>query len=218
MPLLPPSSAAAPGRRTLLARALGTLTAAGGLGALGASAGCSGGGPGGGDARNAAAERRLRSSAVRQSGALLERYDRTAAAHKELAEALSPLRDAVARHAHALGGGRAEKPARPSEAAPSVPGSPSAALDALAGAERRTAEARTKALVHAPAKLARLLASLAAAGSAHAYLLGPGRDDLKHPGSRATPGSDSGSDSGFGSPGSSPGGASGRDDAKDGDR
>lgn len=41
----------------------------------------------------------------------------------------------------------------------------------LAAAERRTADARAAALVSAPPELARLLASVAAAGAAHAYLL-----------------------------------------------
>ncbi|MFC5149852.1 hypothetical protein [Streptomyces aureoversilis] len=52
-----------------------------------------------------------------------------------------------------------------------VPGDEKAALAALADAERRTADSRTKALGSAPPELARLLASVAAAGAAHAYLL-----------------------------------------------
>ncbi|MEV4500821.1 hypothetical protein [Streptomyces klenkii] len=53
-----------------------------------------------------------------------------------------------------------------------VPGDEKAALAALADAERRTADTRTKALGSTPPELARLLASVAAAGAAHAYLLG----------------------------------------------
>ncbi|MET9417309.1 hypothetical protein ABZY03_24610 [Streptomyces klenkii] len=53
-----------------------------------------------------------------------------------------------------------------------MPGDEKAALAALADAERRTADNRTKALGSAPPELARLLASVAAAGAAHAYLLG----------------------------------------------
>jgi hypothetical protein len=49
------------------------------------------------------------------------------------------------------------------------------ALAALAEAERRTAEVRTKTLTGAAPELARLLASVAAAGAAHAYLLAEGR-------------------------------------------
>ncbi|MEU1677145.1 hypothetical protein ABZ752_34710 [Streptomyces roseifaciens] len=52
-----------------------------------------------------------------------------------------------------------------------VPGDEKGALAALADAERRTADSRTKALGSAPPELARLLASVAAAGAAHAYLL-----------------------------------------------
>ncbi|KNE82815.1 MULTISPECIES: hypothetical protein [Streptomyces] len=55
--------------------------------------------------------------------------------------------------------------------APEVPGKPAEALKALAGAERRTADARTAALSRAEPELARLLASVAASGAAHAYLL-----------------------------------------------
>ena len=53
-----------------------------------------------------------------------------------------------------------------------MPGDEKAALAALGEAERRTSEARTAALMKAPPELARLLASVAAAGAAHAYLLG----------------------------------------------
>lgn len=59
-------------------------------------------------------------------------------------------------------------------APPSVPDDPGAALKDLAAAERRTSDAHAAALVHAPPELARLLASLAAAGAAHAYLLTEG--------------------------------------------
>ncbi|MFD3524891.1 hypothetical protein [Streptomyces sp. NPDC058653] len=58
--------------------------------------------------------------------------------------------------------------------APSVSADPVTAVKALAAAERRAADAHAEALVHAPPELARLLASLAAAGAAHAYLLTEG--------------------------------------------
>lgn len=59
--------------------------------------------------------------------------------------------------------------AAPSAAA--VPAKPAEALTALADAERSLAEARTVALAGAPGELARLLASVAACGAVHAYLL-----------------------------------------------
>ncbi|MEU3450108.1 hypothetical protein AB0H29_23215 [Streptomyces thermolilacinus] len=55
-----------------------------------------------------------------------------------------------------------------------VPAEPGAALGELAALASRTAAAHTAALVGAPPELARLLASVAAAGAAHAYLLGEG--------------------------------------------
>jgi len=78
--------------------------------------------------------------------------------------------------------------APPASAAPSAspPHSPSAgatdgvpareedALAELAAAERALADRRTKALVEEPGELARLLASVAAAGAVHAYLLTEG--------------------------------------------
>lgn len=45
------------------------------------------------------------------------------------------------------------------------------AVKELAAAERHTADAHTVTLLTAPPELARLLASIAAAGAAHAYLL-----------------------------------------------
>lgn len=52
-----------------------------------------------------------------------------------------------------------------------VPPAPADALTALAGAERSLAEARTISLAGAPGELARMLASVAACGHVHAYLL-----------------------------------------------
>ncbi|WP_327255201.1 hypothetical protein [Streptomyces sp. NBC_01244] len=52
-----------------------------------------------------------------------------------------------------------------------VPPAPADALTALADAERSLAEARTIALAGAPGELARMLASVAACGHVHAYLL-----------------------------------------------
>jgi hypothetical protein len=55
-----------------------------------------------------------------------------------------------------------------------VPGDDKDALAALAGAERELADRRARALLDAPGELARLLASVAAAGAAHVYLLTEG--------------------------------------------
>ncbi|OUD00982.1 hypothetical protein CA983_22650, partial [Streptomyces swartbergensis] len=65
----------------------------------------------------------------------------------------------------------------PSSASPSaaaVPGDGKEALASLAAAERELADRRAKALLDMPGELARLLASVAAAGAAHVYLLTEG--------------------------------------------
>lgn len=54
---------------------------------------------------------------------------------------------------------------------PAVPAREKDALADLAAAERALADLRTKALLDVPGELARLLASVAAAGAAHAFLL-----------------------------------------------
>ncbi|GAA2458309.1 hypothetical protein [Streptomyces macrosporus] len=126
--------------------------------------------------------RRLRRRAARDSAELLDRYDRTIAAHPSLAERLRPLRADVARHVTAFGGTASRGSASPrAQASPeaarnagadtTVPEDSGRALAALADAERATADARTRALLDAPPELARLLASVAAAGAVHAYLL-----------------------------------------------
>ncbi|MFI5984887.1 hypothetical protein ACIBEA_28960 [Streptomyces sp. NPDC051555] len=181
-----------PSRRSLLAGAAGAATAA-------LLTGCSGA-AGATDAAEAPPERPVREGAVRDSAALLERYDATIAAHPSLAARLAPLRAAVAAHVGALApdGGRG-KPSpsssrSPSAAAPTAPGTgtgaagnppgkapgksaepvpaqPAEAITALATAERDLAEARTIALAGASGELARLLASVAACGAVHTYLL-----------------------------------------------
>jgi hypothetical protein len=190
---LSPRPVAGPGRRGLLTAVLGWGAAAGLL------AGCSDDGPGGSPraARRPGADpaaRALRERSARDSRALLARYDATASAHPGLAGRLAPLRAEVAAHAAALdapGGADSAQPsasaqppgadsAPPSGAAspvrlsptvPDVPQDAGKALSALADAERRTADARTTALLDAPPELARLLASVAASGAVHAYLL-----------------------------------------------
>lgn len=138
--------------------------------------------------RVARAEAALRLRSVTASRTLLERYDATLAAHPALAPRLAPLRRSVAAHAKALGeGGTTVRPvtATPSAAPASattspdptpapVTGDPLAALEELAAAERTAADAHTAALVTAPPEYARLLASVAAAGAAHTYLLTEG--------------------------------------------
>ncbi|MCX5194028.1 hypothetical protein OOK31_08980 [Streptomyces sp. NBC_00249] len=132
-------------------------------------------------------ERRMREGAVRDSERLLERYDATAAAHPGLAGRLAPLRSAVAAHTAALaftspGTSAPSRPVSPSPSAAAsptasearreaVPPQPEEALSALADAERSLSEARTIALAGAPGELARMLASVAACGAVHAYLL-----------------------------------------------
>jgi hypothetical protein len=55
-----------------------------------------------------------------------------------------------------------------------VPAAEKDALAGLAAAERTLADQRAKALLDVPGELARLLASVAAAGATHAYLLTEG--------------------------------------------
>ncbi|WP_327304271.1 hypothetical protein OG730_12210 [Streptomyces sp. NBC_01298] len=175
MPSIPPS------RRGLLAGAAGVAGAA-------LLSGCSDDGPPAA-APEVPLERRMRETAVRESERLLERYDATAAAHPALAQRLVPLRASVAAHTAALAdeGSPAASPSRsasahspvptgaaaapPAPAAAPVPAAAADALTALADAERSLAEARTISLAGAPGELARMLASVAACGHVHAYLL-----------------------------------------------
>ncbi|MFD7440702.1 hypothetical protein [Streptomyces sp. NPDC059909] len=140
------------------------------------------------------AETALRRRSTTASRALLARYDAVLIAHPGLVARLTPLRDAVARHVEALApvepgagasasaaaGAPAAASAAPSPsasattAAPPVPADADAAVRELAAAERSTADAHTIALVHAPPEYARLLASVAAAGAVHTYLLTKG--------------------------------------------
>ncbi|WP_323180891.1 hypothetical protein [Streptomyces sp. NBC_01142] len=117
---------------------------------------------------SARTEAALRRGLAAASGALRDQYDAVIAQHPSLARKLTDMREAVAEHAKALGG----SPAAPAAAASA--GDPGAALKALGAAERRTSDAYTTALADAEPELARLLASVAAAGAAHAYLLSKG--------------------------------------------
>ncbi|TWD14117.1 hypothetical protein FB570_11529 [Streptomyces sp. T12] len=175
---LSPRARSGPRRRSLLAAAPAALLVAG------CSAGT--GGPGTAAARPSA-EDRARERAARDSRALAERYDAVLAAHPKLAAQLRPLRADVVRHAEAFEAGAARSPSPsvspgPSASASAVTApssSPSAtvpvtekdALAQLVAEERRIADLRAEELLTAPAELARLLASVSAAGAAHVYLL-----------------------------------------------
>jgi hypothetical protein len=129
------------------------------------------------DAAASAAALGLSRRAARDSSELLARYDATARAHPALDSTLAPFRDVVTAHLAALSEPRARRQdtAPPSGAAPEVPAEQAAAVTELADAERRTADARYRAMAEAPPDMARLLASLAAAGSVQAYLLSEAR-------------------------------------------
>ncbi|MEU9560223.1 hypothetical protein [Streptomyces fumanus] len=167
-----PSSRPLPGprRRSLLATAAG--------GAL--LTGCSGG-PGSGSSPAAAvAAERARARAARDSERLAARYDAVIAAHPALAARLRPLRDEVVRHAEAFTASPGASPsvsaraAGPGKERAAVPATEREALAGLAAAERKLADRRTAALLDLPGETARLLASVAAAGAAHVYLLTEG--------------------------------------------
>lgn len=192
----PRAGGAGPRRRSVLAGTAGALLAGGA-----AAGCTDGGESPAERRRRIDAVTRLRQEAARDSETLLTRYTGTAVAHPALGGRLAPLREAVARHVEALGGtvrgrdgegdgsgGGGEKPRKEQESGGSgpkdapgsgpaagnhmaVPGDEGRALAALADAERRTADTRMRALVDAPPELARLLASVAAAGSTHAFLL-----------------------------------------------
>lgn len=161
----------------------GALTATGAIAMGAVLAGCGSDADGGdgsrkgsahADARTAAArsaaaraEPALRASALRTSGALLAQYEHVLRAHPSTTAGLTPLRDAVLAHTKALAPGDGKHPGPVRSAADG----PAGAVRELAAAERRTAAAHTATLLKAPPELARLLASIAAAASAHSYLL-----------------------------------------------
>ncbi len=172
----PPRPLAGPRRRSVLVSAVGAAL-------LAACSPGSGGDGGAGDGSSAAAER-ARERAARDSAALRERYDAAIAAFPALAGRLAPLRSEVDRHARAFGwtapesgkpakgaGGAKSTPTPTGSAAPSAPATEKDALAGLAAAERALADRRTEDLLDLPGEPARLLASVAAAGAAHVYLL-----------------------------------------------
>jgi hypothetical protein len=142
-------------------------------------AGCSGAPDSTGTDGGPSAADRARARAARDSRALAERYAAVITAHPALADRLRPLRTVVLQHERALGGGSgaSASPSAAQSASPSasaVPADPKSALAGLAAAERTLADQRAKALLDVPGELARLMASLAAAGAAHAFLLTEG--------------------------------------------
>ncbi|MCS0605954.1 hypothetical protein NX794_32820 [Streptomyces sp. LP11] len=160
MPYPPPSRVpAGPRRRSVLVSAAGAALLTG----------CSSGAGSGPDSASAVAA--ARSRAAGDSRGLLDHYDAVLAAHPGLADRLRPLRAQVAAHVKAFSDGTAT----PAPVSPSpVPAVAKDAVAGLAGAERALADRRAKDLVTAPAEVARTLASVAAAGAAHAYLLAEG--------------------------------------------
>ncbi|MBZ9641096.1 hypothetical protein [Streptomyces sp. PSKA30] len=169
---LSPRTPSGPRRRTLLASAAGVAFLTGCSGGP-EDSGATGGSPSVTD--------RARARAARDSSGLVDEYDAVMAVHPALAERLRPLRDETARHAEAFGDTMAKasptvsaSSSAPSPAPPSVPSSEKDSLARLAGAERALADRRAEALLDLPGELARLLASVAAAGAAHAYLLTEG--------------------------------------------
>ncbi|MFD3518745.1 hypothetical protein [Streptomyces sp. NPDC058657] len=148
-----------------------------GAAAAGLLAGCSDGSGASGSAgtqTNDAARRaalRLRENATRTSLDLLAHYDALLKKHPGQADRLKPLRGEVARQAKVLRGkGRAVA----GNAPVTVAADPAAALGELAAAERRASDAHLAALPGATPELARLLASVAAAGAGHVFLLDEG--------------------------------------------
>ncbi|MGW9122409.1 hypothetical protein ACWGRV_38450 [Streptomyces sp. NPDC055663] len=115
----------------------------------------------------ARAEKRIRTTAARTSLELLGGYEHVIRAHPATAAGLAPLRDAVRAHAKALTPDGAQALGFTRSRATGA----KAAVTELAAAQRRAADAHLAALMEAPPELARLLASIAAAGAAHAYLL-----------------------------------------------
>ena len=164
---LPSRTPSGPRRRTLLAAAAGTFALAG-CSTPEPSSDTTGGSPSAAD--------RARARAARDSMTLAGRYTAVIAAHPGLEERLAPLRAEAVRHAKAFGAGSGGASASGSasasaSASPGVADRPKDALADLASAELALADERTQALVEVPGELARLLASVAAAGAAHAFLL-----------------------------------------------
>ncbi|SCG13291.1 hypothetical protein GA0115260_124602 [Streptomyces sp. MnatMP-M27] len=177
------ASAAAPaasGCAAPVTRRRSLLLGGGVLGVVALLSGCSDDSEPRRDAGGEEAVALLRARGARDSTALLARYDATVDTHPALQERLAPLREETARHAAVFTAkGRSASPSATASRSPSaggrrvpeVPKDEKRALSALAQAERQIADTRTAALATAPPELARLLASVAACGAAHVYLL-----------------------------------------------
>ncbi|WP_393097318.1 hypothetical protein [Streptomyces sp. LN325] len=193
MSFTPPSrTPSGPRRRSLLTSAAGAAVLVGCSAPESSSPGTAGRSPSAADA--------ARARAARDSETLAARYAAVIAAHPPLAKRLDPLRTEVVRHAQAFGGTGSRPSASPSasssaspsgsasaspsastsasssapasaSSSPAVPAREKDALTDLAAAELALVDRRTKALLDVPGELARLLASVAAAGAAHAFLL-----------------------------------------------
>jgi hypothetical protein len=163
----PPRVPSGPRRRSLLASVAGGALLAGCSDGTGSTQEDTAGSP--------SVVERARVRAARDSRGIVERYDAVLAAHPALAQWVGPLRAEAVRHAEAFGETVAASSPTASPASPSpsvtVPATEKDALAQLAAAERTLADRRAKALLDVPGELARLLASVAAAGAAHAYLL-----------------------------------------------
>ncbi|WP_344319683.1 ferritin-like domain-containing protein [Streptomyces yatensis] len=175
-----PASAESSARDAAVPRRRSLLLGGGALGAVALLSGCSDDAEPRRDTGGEAAVALLRARGARDSTALLARYDATVDAHPDLAERLAPLREETARHAAVFttkdrsaspSATASRSPSAGGQRVPKVPEDEKQALSALAQAERRTADTRTAALATAPPELARLLASVAACGAAHVYLL-----------------------------------------------
>lgn len=177
MPLPPPSRTPlgvppGPRRRTLLASAAGAALLVGCTSESDSTATGAG---------SPSVAERTRARAARDSAGLVQEYDAAIAAFPVLAQRLAELRAEVVRHAEAFGGAEPTPAPTPTSASPSAsptasaaPVSEQQALAGLAAAERTLMDRRTQALLDVPGELARLLASVAAAGAAHVYLLTEG--------------------------------------------
>ncbi|MGW1720620.1 hypothetical protein [Streptomyces sp. NPDC002156] len=172
MPFPPPSRPplgvpAGPRRRTLLASAAGAALLVGCTSESDTTATSSG---------SPSVAERTRARAASDSTGLVRQYDTAIAAFPALAERLSELRAEAVRHAEAFGGAEPTPAPTSASASPSASAPPTEqdALAGLAAAERTLVDRRTKALLEVPGELARLLASVAAAGAAHVYLLTEG--------------------------------------------
>ncbi|SFY53365.1 hypothetical protein [Streptomyces sp. F-1] len=163
----PPRIPSGPRRRTLLASAASAALLAG----------CTAGADSGGTGPSATV--RARARAAGDSRELLARYDAVLAAFPGLTGRLHPLRTEVAAHVAAFTQGTTPTATPSGSASPSaspspVPATEKDALASLAAAERTLADRRARELLDVPGEPARLLASVAAAGAAHAYLLTAG--------------------------------------------